>query len=270
MPHSLPRLAAPALLLALAACAGAPQQGEFLSSYEGLAPRTDMVRAGALDRTDANALAGVTAVRIEPTVFAPRAEAKAWMTPAEQTALLREVDAQLCFELSERFEIAATAAPQVPRVRAAVTEVVPTGRAGSAASAAAGFFIPGPIGVRVPGALGGLGAEAEMLDPQGQQVAAIVWRRTATAIGTDNPSLSRIGDALQFVEPFADAAAAAMTPEDHTARSITAETDPCREFGARFRVEGLGARFITGLYVPEASAARPAQAQPEPEPAAPR
>lgn len=271
MPHSLPRLATPALLLALAACASAPQQGEFLSSYEGLAPRTDMVRAGALDRSDPQALAAITAVRIEPTVFAPRAEAKAWMTPADQTALLREVDAQLCFELSERFEIAgAGAAPGVPKVRAAVTEVTPTGRAGSAASAAAGFFIPGPIGLRVPGTLGGLAAEAEMLDPQGEQVAAIVWRRSATAIGTDNPSLSRIGDALQFVEPFADAAAAAMTPEDHTARTITAETDPCREFGARFRVEGLGARFITGLYVPEVSAARPAQGQPEPEPATPR
>lgn len=268
MSHSLPRLTAPALLLVLAACAGTPEQGAFLTSYEGLTPRTDMVRAGALDRSDTAALAGVTAVRIEPTVFSPRAEAKAWMTPAEQTAMLREVDAQLCFELSERFDIAdAQASPQVPRVRAAVTEVIPTGRAGSAASAAAGFFIPGPIGVRVPGTLGGLGAEAEMLDPQGQQIAAIVWRRTATAIGTDNPSLSRIGDALQFVEPFADAAAAAMTPEDHTARTITAETDPCREFGARFRVEGFGARFLTGLYVPEASAARAAESPPEPAPA---
>lgn len=263
MPHNLHRLTAPFLLLALAACAGTPQQGEFLTSYDGLTPRTDMVRAGALDRADAAALAAITAVRIEPAIFAPRAEAKAWMTPTEQTAILREVDAQLCFELSERFEIAgADASAQVPRVRAAVTEIIPTGRAGSAASAAAGFFIPGPIGVRVPGTLGGLGAEAELLDPAGEQIAAIVWRRTATAIGTDNPSLSRIGDALQFVEPFADAAAAAMTPEDNTARTITAETDPCREFGARFRVEGFGARFITGLYVPEMSGARAAETPP--------
>jgi len=71
MTQSLPRLAAPALLLVLAACAGSPQQGEFLSSYEGLTPRTDMVRAGALDRTDTAALAAVSAVRIEPTVFDP-------------------------------------------------------------------------------------------------------------------------------------------------------------------------------------------------------
>ncbi|MDP2212289.1 DUF3313 domain-containing protein [Phenylobacterium sp.] len=268
MSQNLSRLSAPLLLLALAACAGTPQQGRFLTSYEGLSPRADMVRAGALDRSDKAALDQVRAVRIEPAVFAPQAEARAWMTPVEQTAMLREVDAQLCFELSERFEIAgADAAPDVPRVRAAVTEVIPTGRVGSAASAAAGFFIPGPIGVRVPGTLGGLGAEAELLDPAGQQIAAIVWRRTAGAIGTDNPSLSRIGDALQFVEPFADAAAAAMTPEDHTARKITAETDPCLEFGSRFRVEGFGARFITGLYVPEASAARPAQAAPQVDPA---
>lgn len=263
MSHSLHRLAAPLVLLALGACAGTPQQGAFLTSYEGLVPRTDMVRAGALDRTDLEGLAKVQSVRIEPTVFSPRAEATAWITPAEQTAVLREVDAQLCFELSRRFEITSALAPASShRVRAAVTEVIPTGRVGSAASAAAGFFIPGPIGVRVPGTLGGLGAEAELLDSAGQQVAAVVWRRTASAIGTDNPSLSRIGDALQFVGPFADVAAAAMTPEDHTNRSITTETDPCREFGPRFRAEGFGARFITGLYVPEASAARPAATAP--------
>ncbi len=270
MSQSLPRLAAPLILLSLAACAGPPVQGQFLTSYEGLVPRTDLVRAGALDRTDPVALTKVQRVRIEPTVFSPRAGAAAWMTPTEQTAVLREVDAQLCFELSERFEIVSPPAPAgAHRVRAAVTEVIPTGRVGSAASAAAAFFIPGPIGIRVPGALGGLGAEAELLDPAGQQVAAVVWRRTATAIGADNPSLSRIGDALQFVEPFADAAAAAMTPEGHTARTITSETDPCREFGARFRPEGFGARLITGLYVPEASAARPAETAPIPSPAPP-
>lgn len=264
MKTSLPHLVAPALLLSLAACAGAPTQGQFLSSYEDLTPRTDMVRAGALDRADKTALASIQSVRIEPTVFAPSTNAKAWMTPEEQTMMLREVDAQLCFELSERFEIAGPdAAPTTPRVRAAVTEVIPTNPAGSAASAAAGFFIPGPVGVRVPGGLGGLGAEAELLDVADQQIAAIVWRRTATAIGTDNPSLSRVGDALQFVEPFADAAAATMTPEDHKPREITAATDPCKEYGSRFRVEGFGARFVTGLYVPQMSAARAAEAEAE-------
>lgn len=255
------RLAAPLALLALAACAGTPERGTFLTSYEGLNTRSDMVRASALDRSDKAALAQVGAVALEPSVYAPAPSARNWMTPQEKALVLREVDAQLCFELSERFEIARPGErADAARVRAAVTEVMPTGRVGSAAAAAASFFIPGPIGVRAPGALGGLAAEAEMLSPAGQQIAAIQWRRTATAIGTDNPSLSRVGDALQFAEPFGDAAAAAMTPEDHTPRRISAENDPCAEYGPRFRPEGFLSRFATGLYIPETSAARQAAA----------
>ena len=49
-----------------------------------------------------------------------------------------------------------------------------------------------------------------MLSPDGRQLAAMTWTRNATPIGTDNPSLSRVGDALQFVEPFADDAAIAI------------------------------------------------------------
>ncbi|MFN3574897.1 DUF3313 domain-containing protein [Phenylobacterium sp.] len=256
MTKSLSRLAAPGLLLALSACAATPERGAFLSSYDGLEARTDMVRAGALDRTDAEALGAIRRVAIAPAVFAPADGAKLWMTPQEQARVLREVDAQLCFELSERFEIA-SAAPADAQVRAAVTDVRPTGRAGSAAAAAAAFFIPGPIGLRAPGTLGGLSAEAEMLDPAGEQVAAIVWSRSATAVGTDNPSLSRIGDALQFAEPFADAAAAAMTPEDREPRDLGAGDDPCAEYGPRFRPEGFLSRFATGLYIPDTSAARP-------------
>ncbi len=256
MLNALPRLAAPALLLALAACAATPERGAFLSSYDGLEARTDMVRAGALDRTDAAGLAAVRSVRIEPAVFAPGEDARDWMTPQEQARVLREVDAQLCFELSERFEIRGDE-PADARVRAAVTDVRPTGRAGSAAAAAASFFIPGPIGVRAPGTLGGLSAEAEMLNPAGDQLAAIVWNRSATAVGTDNPSLSRIGDALQFAEPFADAAAAAMTPEGLEPRDIAAAADPCAAYGPRFRPEGFLSRFATGLYIPDTNAARP-------------
>lgn len=258
-------LAAPVALLALAACAGTPERSTFLSSYEDLNARTDMVRAGALDRSDRDAIAEVAAVSIAPTVYAPTDPKSDWMTPQERTLLLREVDAQLCFELSERFAIAQPGErPDAARVRAAVTEVVPTGRVGSAAAAAASFFIPGPIGLRAPGTLGGFAAEAEMLDTQGEQIAAILWRRTATAVGTDNPSLSRVGDALQFVEPFADAAAEAMSPETYAERDNSG-ADPCATYGPRFRPEGFLSRFATGLYIPETSAARRAPTETAPE-----
>jgi hypothetical protein len=140
-------------------------------------------------------------------------------------------------------------------VRAAVTEVDATGRAGSAASAAAEVFIPGPIGVRPPGSTGGLSAEAEMVGKNGRQLAAITWSREAMEIGADNPALTRIGDALQFAEPFADATAKAMTPPKSKKREI-GKPDPCAEYGPRFRPEGFLAKLVTGLYVPEMSAAK--------------
>ena len=247
------RLAVLALPLLLAACASAPTQSGFLSTYDGMTEREGAVRAAARQKRDPARLAEVRQVAVESTRLAQGGD---WLTEAERTALLREIDAQLCFELSERYEIAATPGPGVARVRAAVTGVTPTGRAGSVASAAAGFFIPGPIGLRAPGALGALIAEAEMVAADGAQLAAIAWSRTATAIGTDDPSLSRIGDALQFAEPFADAAAEVMSPDDPPKRKIAEGADPCARYGARFRPEGWAAKFATGLYVPQMSGAK--------------
>ncbi|ACG78105.1 hypothetical protein PHZ_c1694 [Phenylobacterium zucineum HLK1] len=255
-------LAAPALL-ALAACATPLKPSGFLSSYEGLTPHEDAVRAKIAVRKDEAGLAQVRKVRIAPTVLHPVADAE-WMNDNERQALAREVDAQLCFELTERYDLAKAGDPPDAEVRAAITRVDATGRVGSAVSAAAGVFIPGPIGLRVPGGLGGLGAEAEMLDPKGRQLAAITWNRSATAVGTDNPSLSRIGDALQFAEQFADEAAKAMTAEETKSRDIP-DPDPCAEYGPRFRPEGWLAKFATGLYVPQAAAAKPEEPAQETE-----
>jgi hypothetical protein len=252
------------LLAPLAACASAPRAPSgFLSSYDGLTPRTDTLRASIRESRKAEMISAVRKVAIEPAVFTPDADA-AWMTPAERALLLREVDAQMCFELSERYDLVQPGAEDAHRVRTAVTAVRPTGRVASAASAAAAFFIPGPLGLRAPGTLGGLSAEAEMLSPSDQQVAAIAWTRTANAVGTDNPSLSRVGDALQFVEPFADSAAAAMTPQGLKPRRVSGTTDPCARFGPRFRAGGLAAKIGTGLYVPSLSGARAESGEPSP------
>lgn len=252
MPRAFPLL----LCLALGACATAPNRPSGqLSSYDALAPKPGGLRASVLQRPLAAAPGAIQRVAIAPPRLAAGRKT-AWLSANEREGLLREVEAQLCFELTERYELVDEPSLADATVVSLVTRVKPTGRVGSTASAAAGFFIPGPIGLRLPGALGGLSAEAEMLDPAGRQIAAVVWSRNANTVGTDNPSLSRIGDALQFVEPFADAAAAAMSPKDAQARKIPA-ADPCAQYGSRFRPEGWLAKFATGLYVPQLSGARP-------------
>ena len=132
-------------------------------------------------------------------------------------------------------------------------------------SAAAAFFIPGPLDLRAPGTLGALGVESEMIAGDGRQIAAVAWARQANAIGTDAPSLARAGDALQFAEPFADDVAKAMAPgSDREPRRYDASGDPCRAYGPRLRAGSFAAKLITNLYVPlpageaEAPAAEPA------------
>jgi len=256
------------LLLTLAACATPAVQSGQLSSYDGLTVKPGTLRTGVAERKDAAGLAAVRQVAIEPTRLAddPRLS---WLKPEERTLLLREMDAQLCFELTERYDLAVDGAQADARVRAIVTRVAPTGRVGSAAAAAAGFFIPGPIGLRAPGTTGGLSAEAEMLSKDGRQLAALTWNRDAQPIGTDNPSLNRLGDALQFAEPFADTAAAAMTAPGVKSRPIP-KPDPCAEYGSRVRVEGWAAKFATGLYVPEMSGAKADDAKPADQEKAPQ
>lgn len=245
-------LAFAGLTLTLAACAtAAPDRSGFLSGYEGLQAREKSGRARIRQFRDPAALDAVRRVALTPAVLSEGADSRSPLTPEERHAVLREVDAQLCFELSERFEIVAADQADAD-VRAAVTWFEPTGRVASAASAASGFFIPGPIGLRAPGTLGGLGVEAEMRAASDKrQIAAIAWARRAMAVGTDNPSLSRVGDALQFAEPFADTAAAVMTPKGLKSRKIDSETDPCKAYGDRLQPGAMIARSVTNLYIPD-------------------
>jgi hypothetical protein len=250
------------LLFCVAACTTPHRPAGFLTTYEGLAPREGTLRVDIRERRDDAALANVRRVVLAPTILLPDAKAKlGWLTEREQALLLREVDAQLCFEASERYELVQDR-PDAS-LRAAITRVDDTNPAGSIAAAAANFFIPGPIGLRAPGSTGGLGAEAELLAPDGKQLAAMTWNRNATPVGTDDPSLSRIGDAMQFAEPFADDAIKALSAKEAKSGDIP-KPDPCAEFGPRIRPEGWLTKFATGLYFPEASAAkRPNEEEPK-------
>lgn len=241
----------PAGLLALcglAACQTAPAADSgFLTGYDRLVAREDTIRASIRQYRDEAGAAAIERVWLEPAVlFGTVGEG---LRDQERAMVLREVDRQVCYEISERFTLAAS--PEgAARVRTAVVGIGRTAAAGSAVAAVANAFIPGPGTVRVPGTTGGLAAEAELLNARGEQTAALAWSRNANVLGTDSPSLSSVGDALQMAEPFADTVADAFAPADRPARAIP-DPDPCGRYGPRVQPGGFVTRLVTGLYVPE-------------------
>ena len=239
------------LLLAgcgLAACQTAPTADSgFLNTYDGLTTRTDTLRASIREKRDDTAVTAIDQVFLEPAVMVAGGDAA--LSADERVQVLREVDRQVCYEVSERFTLAPT--PRgAARLRVGVTGVRPTGQAASGVAAVANAFVPGPGTFRVPGTTGGLAAEAELLGPDGRQVAALAWARNANVVGTDTPSLSRVGDALQMAEPFGDAVGDAISQPKRPVRPV-AEPDPCAAFGPRTQPAGFLTRMVTGLYVPE-------------------
>ena len=257
MTHRLVR-AAPALLvsaLALAACQTAPAANAgLLQSYDGLQTKEGTLRVSVRDRRDDTATQGVERVFIEPSVLT--AAAADGIAPADVAMVLGEVDRQVCYEISERFTVVPQPTADAARIRAAVTRIVPTEPTASGAAAVANFFIPGPIGVRAPGTTGTLAAEAELIAVGGTQVAALAWARSANVVGMDTPSLSRVGDALQFAELFGDQVGDSFAPKDRKVRDI-ATPDPCERFGPRNQAGGFITRAVTGLYVPQTQGVRP-------------
>jgi hypothetical protein len=235
-------------LCGVAACQTAPSGNSgFLAGYDRLQTEEGTLRASIRQHRDEAAATAVEQVWLEPAVLI--GEAGAGLSDQERGMVLREVDRQVCYEISERFTLSPTA-EGVARVRTAVVDIRPTGAAGSGVAAVANVLIPGPGTVRVPGTTGGLAAEAELLDPRGEQVAALAWARNANVVGMDSPSLSRVGDALQMAEPFGDAVGDAFAPADRRARPIP-DPDPCARYGPRTQPGGFATRLITGLYVPE-------------------
>lgn len=251
---------------ALAAChtTAAPNSG-YLSAYDGMERAGRNSGVALSQRRDDAASDAVRSVFIEPAAFAP--QVGEGLSESERAMVLSEVDRQICFEVSERFVVAPDQTPEAATIRTAVVRLHPTGRVGSAVSAAAGFFVP-VINLRPPMTTGGLAVESELLEAgTGRQIAAIAWARNAQYVGRDSGSLSRVGDALQMAEPMGDAVGDAFASEAREVADIP-DPDPCAAFGPRRDIGRTAAGIVfgaaTGLYSPEASGNGARRRSPEP------
>lgn len=133
------------LLLAgcgLTACQTAPTADSgFLNTYDGLTTRTDTLRASIREKRDDTAVTAIDQVFLEPAVMVAGGDAA--LSAEERVQVLREVDRQVCYEVSERFSLAQT--PRgAARLRVGVTGVRPTGQAASGVAAVANAFVPRP------------------------------------------------------------------------------------------------------------------------------
>jgi hypothetical protein len=255
-----------ALLAGTAACQSNPvARSGYLTSYAGLPDPGRKGKGTANQRRDNPGSDAIRAVYIAPAVIAD--EIKTELSSEEKAMVLREVDRQICFEVSERFAIVAAPNAEVGTIRTAIVRLQSNSRIGSVAAAAVDFVNPVPIvNFRVPSSTGGLAVESELLSPDGRQVAAMLWTKNAGIVGRTKPSLSRAGDALQLAEPLGDKVAKAFASDDRPKIKL-GKVDPCKRFGSRKNIGRTLASGVvggaTGLYMPQVAGTSVSRAEKE-------
>lgn len=193
-----------ALPFLAAGCASVPlKSAGTLASYDRLgSPKGTFSKSRVY--VDAKALAPVKTVAIVPTTLAPNASLR--VKKQEDRALVANaLDREVCLALSEKFLIVPKGQVADLTVRAVVTDLVPTDKtiAGVATAVTFGSSVAGlPVSIpRLPFGLGGLAIEAEALDGNGVQRAAILWARGANSI-SNKPRVSEVGDAYSLATKF--------------------------------------------------------------------
>jgi hypothetical protein len=201
----------PALMLGIAsllpACASAPLvRGVSLSSYDGLAPSDGMITKSRIHVNKQQVLAAKT-VKIVPAAFPTTVAPK--LSDQQRALVANAINRALCVNLSDRFMVIAPNIPADLTVRAVVTHATETDEVAAGLSAAISIgskFVdmgaPVPI-PRIPIGLGNISLEAEAVDRFGQQQAAMLWGRGATAFFS-SPKASKASDVYDLAAAFGD------------------------------------------------------------------
>jgi hypothetical protein len=176
------------------------------------------------------------------------------ITTAERALIENALARNACNDLSKHFEIIGSdiSDPEAYKLRIGVTKLEPTGRIGAAVGTASGFALP--IGIRPPIGLGSLTVEFELLKPNGEQAAAMVWSQKADMVSS-SAAASRIGDAYVFTsdatQDFARLATRQSTKNDGLGGIAILATDKPDEICAIYgRETNAAAQALSFLGVP--------------------
>jgi hypothetical protein len=202
-------------LLLLAGCSTAFQTPSSLSRDDRLSEGERRL-VPVLEYADGAALASVAELHVPLVVIAPEAE----IDPRIGADRLDRLRANLSKDLCQRFARGGFSVVPEPdgeaetvRLEAAITGLRRNNIATTGLSRAIGVAVPGPLNPRVPVGIGALGAEGEIVGPDGTQLAAIRWasqNHLASGGGVttilDGPdAFGDLADATELSSVFADA-----------------------------------------------------------------
>ncbi|MDB5654109.1 MAG: hypothetical protein JWQ94_1722 [Tardiphaga sp.] len=191
------------LALTLTGCGTASMtRSGSLSSYDNMTASDGMLTKSLIHVAKDQVLAAKT-VRISATVFS--ASASPALTEKQRVLVANTVNRSLCTGLSDRFEVVGVDQPADLTVHAVVTEAAATNEFAAGASKVASIVpmaLGSPVPVpRLPIGLGSLTLEAEAVDRNGKQQAAMIWARGADSF-TTSPTVSKAGDAYDLANTF--------------------------------------------------------------------
>ncbi|OLF78297.1 hypothetical protein AWH62_15805 [Maricaulis sp. W15] len=169
---------------------------------------------------DPAALAQLATLYLPPVVMAPAADIDRDISPARLDDVRLQLSRDLCQRLARAgFSVEpvrhqpGTTPVQRGDVIAAVTGIRRNNVATTGMSRLIGVAVPGPFNPRVPLGIGALGVEAEILDADGRQIAAIRWASQnhlasgggVTTILDGADAFTDLADVMDLSSVFADA-----------------------------------------------------------------
>jgi Protein of unknown function (DUF3313) len=230
--------------------------GEFLSRTDKLTEAKGVRGKRLQTVAPSPPIATGTKLVIEPPTFMTTAEISPQITEPERALILNALARSACSSLSSQFEITDSATtPDAYRLRMGVSRVVATGKVGAAIGTVSGLVSP-VGGVRPPFGLGALTVELELVAPNADQAAAMIWSRSADMVMAEAAS-SRIGDAYEFASNATSDFSQLVSNQSRTSGAISAirnsfgrATDPACEVYGRQAGAIAGVVGLLGVPVP--------------------
>ncbi|WP_164901852.1 DUF3313 domain-containing protein [Neorhizobium lilium] len=208
LPNGNPLLPCIVIAIGLSGCASAKlETAGSLSDYKGMVEANGTIAKSRQRIETADVMAAKT-VTIVPTSFSAAASGDT-LTEKQRSIVANAVDRSVCIGLSDRFQVVAPGQSADLTIHTKITHVTVTdvkiAAASKVVSAVPMFLSLGaPVPVpRIPAGMGTLSIEAEALNVEGQQKAAMLWAR-GTDILTGKPRVSAAGDAYDLASVYGD------------------------------------------------------------------